>query len=73
MRLAATWGADVIPDPAVTGPVWVGLHEQVPVVATNYGPFDTDLAAIYRRPRSSMPRRRPPSSPSLYERIFGRM
>lgn len=46
---AAAWGADVIHDHTITGPVWAGLHSQVPVVTTNHGPFNADLGAVYRR------------------------
>ena len=46
---AAAWGADVIHDHTITGPVWAGLHGQCPVVTTNHGPFNDDLAAVYRR------------------------
>ena len=46
---AATWGADVIHDHTITGPVWAGLHGQVPLVTTNHGPFNAELGAVYRR------------------------
>jgi glycosyltransferase involved in cell wall biosynthesis len=46
---AAAWGADVIHDHTITGPVWAGLHARCPVVTTNHGPFRGDLAAVYRR------------------------
>jgi len=46
---ALAWGAEVIHDHTITGPVWAGLHGRCPVVTTNHGPFSADLAAVYRR------------------------
>jgi len=46
---ALAWGAEVIHDHTITGPVWAGLHGCCPVVTTNHGPFSGDLAAVYRR------------------------
>ncbi|HVW35162.1 MAG TPA: glycosyltransferase family 4 protein [Acidimicrobiia bacterium] len=46
---AAAWGATVIHDHTITGPVWTGVQGGCPVVTTNHGPFSADLAAVYRR------------------------
>ncbi|MEW6155192.1 MAG: glycosyltransferase family 4 protein [Actinomycetota bacterium] len=46
---ALGWGAEVIHDHTITGPVWAGVHGRCPVVTTNHGPFSGDLAAVYRR------------------------
>jgi len=42
-----TWGADVVHDHTLFGPVY-GQRVGVPVVTTNHGPFEDDLADIYR-------------------------
>ena len=52
---AAAWGADVIHDHTLTGPVWAQLRADVPVITTNHGPFNGDLAAIYRRTAPHVP------------------
>ena len=52
---AAAWGADVIHDHTIIGPVWAGIHGQSPVVTTNHGPFSGDLAAVYRRIGAHLP------------------
>ncbi len=46
---AARWGADVIHDHTVTGPVWAQAHATIPTITTNHGPFDEPLRSIYRR------------------------
>lgn len=46
---AARWGADVIHDHTVTGPVWAQAHATLPTVTTNHGPFSDPLLTIYRR------------------------
>ena len=47
---AVAWGADVIHDHTVTGPLQATVvADGVPVVTTNHGPFDEDLTALYRR------------------------
>jgi glycosyltransferase involved in cell wall biosynthesis len=40
--------ADVIHDHTLTGPVRAAAHGGLPVVTTNHGPFDRELAAVYR-------------------------
>jgi glycosyltransferase involved in cell wall biosynthesis len=41
--------ADVIHDHTLTGPVRAAAHGALPVVTTNHGPFDRELAAVYRQ------------------------
>ena len=50
---ALAWGAEVIHDHTITGPVWAGLHGRCPVVTTNHGPFSADLALPPRTPEGS--------------------
>ena len=52
---AARWGADVIHDHTITGPIWADVHARCPVVTTNHGPFNGDLAAVYRRIGAHVP------------------
>ena len=52
---AAAWGADVIHDHTLSGPVWAQLQGAAPVITTNHGPFNGDLAAIYRRTAPHVP------------------
>jgi glycosyltransferase involved in cell wall biosynthesis len=52
---AQQWGADVIHDHTVTGPIWALTGSQAPVVTTNHGPFDEPLRSIYRRVAASVP------------------
>jgi glycosyltransferase involved in cell wall biosynthesis len=52
---AAAWGADVIHDHTLSGPVWAQLRADVPVITTNHGAFNADLAAIYRRTAPHVP------------------
>lgn len=44
---ALRWGADVIHDHTLTGPVY-GRRFGVPLVTTNHGPFDGELRDLYR-------------------------
>lgn len=46
---AERWGAHVVHDHTVTGPVWAQIHARIPVVTTNHGPFDEPLRTIYSR------------------------
>ena len=46
---AVAWGADVVHDHTITGLAWSLQHRDLPVVTTNHGPFDGELAALYRR------------------------
>lgn len=41
------WGADVVHDHTLVGPVYAQQFG-IPVVTTNHGPFDGELAALYR-------------------------
>lgn len=52
---AQEWGADVVHDHTMTGPVWSQVHSNIPVVTTNHGPFDEPLQSIYRRITSTVP------------------
>jgi glycosyltransferase involved in cell wall biosynthesis len=52
---AQEWGADVVHDHTMTGPVWSQVHTNLPVVTTNHGPFDEPLHSIYRRITSTVP------------------
>jgi len=52
---AKEWGADVVHDHTMTGPVWSQVHSSLPVVTTNHGPFDEPLHSIYRRITSTVP------------------
>ncbi len=44
---ALRWGADVIHDHTLTGPVY-GRHLGIPLVTTNHGPFEGELRDLYR-------------------------
>ena len=48
------WGADVVHDHTVVGPVYAQQFG-LPVVTTNHGPFDGDLADLYREVGSTVP------------------
>ena len=52
---AQVWGADVVHDHTLTGPVWSQVHSSLPVVTTNHGPFGEPLHSIYRRITSTVP------------------
>jgi glycosyltransferase involved in cell wall biosynthesis len=41
------WGADIVHDHTLTGPVYASRVD-VPVVTTNHGPFDGELGELYR-------------------------
>jgi glycosyltransferase involved in cell wall biosynthesis len=43
----AAWGADVVHDHTLCGPVYAATLP-VPVVTTNHGPFDSELGPLYR-------------------------
>jgi glycosyltransferase involved in cell wall biosynthesis len=49
------WGAHVVHDHTVTGPVWAQVHARVPVITTNHGPFEESLRSIYRRVAPTIP------------------
>lgn len=44
----AQWGADVVHDHTLIGPVYACRHPELLVVTTNHGPFDAYLASLYR-------------------------
>jgi glycosyltransferase involved in cell wall biosynthesis len=52
---AERWGADVVHDHTVTGPVWAQVHSRLPVITTNHGPFAEPLTSIYRRIAPTVP------------------
>jgi glycosyltransferase involved in cell wall biosynthesis len=52
---AQDWGAEVVHDHTVTGPVWAQVHAQIPVITTNHGPFDEPLRSVYRRIAPTVP------------------
>ena len=41
------WGADVVHDHTLTGPVYASRFD-IPVVTTNHGPFESELGDLYR-------------------------
>jgi len=50
----AAWGADIVHDHTLTGPLCAeGSHP--PVVTTSHGPFEGELAALYRRLAQRVP------------------
>jgi glycosyltransferase involved in cell wall biosynthesis len=52
---AQRWGADVVHDHTMTGPVWAQVHCSIPVVTTNHGPFEEPLRSVYRRIAATTP------------------
>jgi glycosyltransferase involved in cell wall biosynthesis len=52
---AARWGADVVHDHTMTGPVWAQVHSRLPAITTNHGPFAEPLVSIYRRIAPTVP------------------
>jgi glycosyltransferase involved in cell wall biosynthesis len=45
---ARRWRADVVHDHTMSGPFYAERFPELPVVTTNHGPFDADLAPLYR-------------------------
>lgn len=43
-----SWGADIVHDHTLIGPVFAKRFPSLPVVTTNHGPFSTDLVDLYR-------------------------
>lgn len=41
------WGADIVHDHTLIGPVYAHRLEDLAVVTTNHGPFDAELSALY--------------------------
>lgn len=52
---ARAWGADVIHDHTISGPVWSRNELHVPVITTNHGSFDEPLRSIYRELATTVP------------------
>jgi hypothetical protein len=50
----AAWGADIVHDHTLTGPLCAD-ESHPPVVTTNHGPFEGELAALYRRVAQRVP------------------
>ncbi|HJR26141.1 MAG TPA: glycosyltransferase, partial [Acidimicrobiales bacterium] len=50
-----SWGADIVHDHTLSGPHLAVGREGPPVITTNHGPFDGDLAALYRRLADRVP------------------
>jgi glycosyltransferase involved in cell wall biosynthesis len=42
------WGADIVHDHTLIGPVYAQRFPGLPVVTTNHGPFNEELSALYR-------------------------
>jgi glycosyltransferase involved in cell wall biosynthesis len=42
------WGADLVHDHTLIGPVYAARLPELPVVTTNHGPFNEDLRDLYR-------------------------
>ncbi len=42
------WGADVVHDHTLIGPIYARRHPDLPVVTTNHGPFNDQLSTLYR-------------------------
>lgn len=41
------WGADIVHDHTLIGPVYARRYDHLPVVTTNHGPFNEDLLDLY--------------------------
>jgi glycosyltransferase involved in cell wall biosynthesis len=52
---AQAWGADVVHDHTVSGPVWAQLHSRLPTITTNHGPFVEPLLSVYERVAPAVP------------------
>jgi glycosyltransferase involved in cell wall biosynthesis len=51
----AEWGADIVHDHTIIGPVFAKVHPEVAVVTTNHGPFDEILNDLYRAIADEVP------------------
>jgi glycosyltransferase involved in cell wall biosynthesis len=49
------WGADIVHDHTLVGPVYARRFPDLPVVTTNHGPFDDELADLYRAVGDDVP------------------
>ncbi|HEX4902756.1 MAG TPA: glycosyltransferase [Acidimicrobiales bacterium] len=47
-RTLVEWGADIVHDHTLIGPVYSCRHPELVVVTTNHGPFDSYLSSLYR-------------------------
>jgi len=54
-RTASEWGAEVVHDHTLCGPVFARGLVHVPVVTTNHGPFDGELQTLYRSVGGDVP------------------
>ena len=52
---ALDWGAEIVHDHTITGLVWSAHLPNLPVITTNHGPFEADLAAVYRNVAGRVP------------------
>ncbi len=52
---ARAWGAEVIHDHTLVGPLLAPRLSDVPVVTTNHGPFDAELTPLYRLVAPTVP------------------
>lgn len=51
----AEWGADIVHDHTLVGPVYAQRFPELPVVTTNHGPFNEELGDLYRAIADSVP------------------
>lgn len=49
------WGADVVHDHTLIGPIYAKHHPELAVVTTNHGPFDERLTELYRAVAPDVP------------------
>jgi glycosyltransferase involved in cell wall biosynthesis len=49
------WGADVVHDHTLIGPIYARHHPDLPVFTTNHGPFDEPLSELYRAVADDVP------------------
>lgn len=49
------WGADIVHDHTLIGPVFASRYPRMPVVTTNHGPFDHQLSDLYRTIGADVP------------------
>lgn len=42
------WGADIVHDHTLIGPIYAHRYRDLPVVTTNHGPFNAELSDLYR-------------------------
>lgn len=49
------WGADIVHDHTLIGPIYARRYPDLPVVTTNHGPFDEELTDLYRAVADDVP------------------